>query len=82
MMQETIGPCVQTSLVVQIAQITANGFVACFVAYWAHNRWKRDRAASMRFMDQRIQLEQIRHGVQEANEKLTDAADLDAKSNR
>lgn len=70
MMQETLGPCVSTPLAVHIITATGTIITSCFAIYLAHRRIKKDRVDSMRFMDQRVTLDQIQTGVQETNRKL------------
>lgn len=81
-MQTALGPCVQTPLVVHI--ITAVGMVltSCFTAYLAHRRIKADRVQNMRFMDQRIQLDQINRTVNDTNEKIDGGAKVTIQNGR
>jgi hypothetical protein len=63
-----------------VLSVVGTTLTSFLTVYLAHSRIKRDKVQAMRFMDQRIQLEQIHQGVQETNESLSESAQTRQKN--
>lgn len=73
-MQETMGPCANTSIIAHVVSAVSLTVTACFTAYLAHKRVVADRTSYVRHLEQSLRLTQIEEGVRQANEKIDNGA--------